>query len=104
VCGTVNCFATVGWLGRKKRIAYSVGYAGHGVGPSHLSAQILRDMLLDRRTAVLDLPMVTKRPVPLPPSVLRWPVLHATQRFLQRADDLGRSADPATRALLKALQ
>jgi short-subunit dehydrogenase/glycine/D-amino acid oxidase-like deaminating enzyme len=104
VCGTVNCFATVGWLGRSTRIAYSVGYAGHGVGPSHLSAEILRDMLLERRSDLLDLPMVTKRPVPLPPAALRWPVLHASQRFLQRADDLGRGADPATRAVLKALQ
>jgi glycine/D-amino acid oxidase-like deaminating enzyme len=104
VCGTVNCFASVGWLGRRQRIAYSVGYAGHGVGPSHLSAKILRDMLLDRPSELTDLPMVTKRPVALPPAPLRWPFLHAAQRFLQRADDLGRDADPATRALLKVLQ
>ena len=104
VCGTVNCFATAGWLGKRQRIAYSVGYAGHGVGPSQLSAKILRDMLLGRRTDLLELPMVTKRPVPLPPVALRWPFLHGAQRFLQRADDLGREADLATRSLLRALQ
>ena len=104
VCGTVNCFATAGWLGERERIAYSVGYAGHGVGPSHLSSKILRDMLLGRSSALLELPMVTKRPVPLPPVALRWPFLHAAQRFLQRADDLGGGAGLATRALLRALQ
>ena len=104
VCGTVNCFAVVGWLGGRDRIAYSVGYAGHGVGPSHLSSKILRDMVLGRPSELRDLPMVTKRPVPLPPVGLRWPVLNAAQRFLQRADDLGDGARFATRALLKALQ
>jgi glycine/D-amino acid oxidase-like deaminating enzyme len=104
VCGTVNCFSSAGWLGGRDRVAYSVGYSGHGVGPSHLSAKILRDMILGRHSELLDLPMVTKRPVRLPPPALRWPFLAASQRLLQRGDDLGYHADPATRALLRALQ
>ncbi|HUC37014.1 MAG TPA: hypothetical protein VMR97_07820, partial [Acidimicrobiales bacterium] len=105
VCGSVNCFATVGWLGSGERIAYSVGYAGHGVGPTHLSAKVLRDMLLGRRTDLLELPMRSKRPVPMPPHPIRTAILNSTQRMLQRYDDRG--DEPATalgRLALRALQ
>jgi glycine/D-amino acid oxidase-like deaminating enzyme len=104
VCGTVNCFASTGWLGGRSRIAYSVGYSGHGVGPTHLAAQILRDLLLDRPTELLDLPMVTKKPMLLPPSPIRWAFLGASQRMLQRSDDVGDDRGVLMRLALRALQ
>ena len=104
VCGTVNCFASAGFLGRSGRVAYALGYAGHGVGPSHLMGRIVAGLLLGERSDVLDLPMVTKRPVPLPPGPLRGGLLKAAERVLQRADDQGSDASPLVRLALRALQ
>ncbi|MWA02549.1 FAD-dependent oxidoreductase [Actinomadura sp. LD22] len=102
VAGTVNCFAHAGRLGRGGRVVYALGYAGHGVGPSHLTAKIARDLLLDRDSGLLDLPMAAERPVPLPPGPLRALVLNGSQRVLQRADDGDRG--PLTGLALRFLQ
>jgi glycine/D-amino acid oxidase-like deaminating enzyme len=104
VCGTINCFASAGFLGRSERLAYALGYAGHGVGPSHLVGRITRDLLLGTRSDLLDLPMVTKRPVPLPPGPLRGGMLGLAERLLQRADDQGSDASPLVRLALRILQ
>ena len=104
VCGTINCFASAGFLGRSHRLAYALGYAGHGVGPSHLVGRIARDLLLGSRSDLLDLPMVTKRPVPLPPGPLRGGMLGLAERVLQRADDQGSDASPLVRLALRILQ
>lgn len=104
VCGTLNCFASIGWLSTSERVAYALGYAGHGVGPSHLAAKIVRDLMLNRQTDLLDLPLVTKRPLPLPPGPLRWPVMELGQRILQRSDDVGTAEGFLTRLALRGLQ
>ncbi|MDA8380603.1 MAG: FAD-binding oxidoreductase [Actinomycetota bacterium] len=104
VCGTLNCFASVGWLSPTERIAYALGYAGHGVGPSHLVGKIVRDMMLNRQSDLLDLPMVTKKPLPLPPVPLRWPAMELSQRILQHADDVGDDGGFFARVALRALQ
>ncbi len=104
VCGTVNCFASVGFLGRSGRIAHAIGYAGHGVGPSHLAGSIARDLLLGRRSELLELPMVARRPVRLPPGPMRTWVLGGAQRVLLRADDRRTDADLLTRMALRFLQ
>ncbi len=64
VCGTINCFASVGFLGRSERLANALGYAGHGVGPSHLVGRIVSDLLLSTHGELMDLPMVSKRASP----------------------------------------
>jgi glycine/D-amino acid oxidase-like deaminating enzyme len=88
VCGTINCMASIGWL-HGERILYALGYAGHGVGPSHLAGKIVRDLALNQQTALTRLPMATLKPKPLPPEPLRPWLLVAVQRALQRVDDTG---------------
>jgi glycine/D-amino acid oxidase-like deaminating enzyme len=103
VAGTVQAFASVGPLTRRRRLFYAAGYAGHGVGPSHLVARIAAEQLLDRRTELALLPMATERPLLLPPGPVRPLLLYATQAVLQRADD--RSSDRGlARLLLRWLQ
>jgi glycine/D-amino acid oxidase-like deaminating enzyme len=104
VCGTVNCFASAGFLGRSRRLAYALGYAGHGVGPSHLTSRIARDLLLGSDSELLELPMMSKRPVPLPPGPLRGGMLGLAERVLQHADDQGSDASPLVRLALRILQ
>ncbi len=103
VCGTVNCFSSVGWI-EGERLAYALGYAGHGVGPSQLNAKIVRDLMLNRQSDLLDLPMVTRKPVRLPPGPLRRWMLDSSQNVLLRADDTGGGDDWKTRLALKFLQ
>jgi glycine/D-amino acid oxidase-like deaminating enzyme len=103
VCATVSCLPHVGWL-QRGRLAYAVGYSGHGVGPSALLARVAADLLLERDTDRLRLPFVTRRPVTLPPGPLRWPLLNAAQRVLQAADDRGGARGPAGRTLIRFLQ
>jgi glycine/D-amino acid oxidase-like deaminating enzyme len=103
VGATVHCLPSVGWL-HHGRIAYALGYSGHGVGPSALLGRIAADLLLERHTERLRLPFTTRRPMTLPPEPLRAPLLDTAQRILQAADDRGGARGPAGRALVRLLQ
>ncbi|MGA8014993.1 MAG: FAD-dependent oxidoreductase, partial [Candidatus Dormiibacterota bacterium] len=96
VAATVSCLPTVGWLHRG-RLAYALGYSGHGVGPTALLARVVADLVLERSSGLLRLPFVTRRPFPLPPGPVRWPLLGAAQRVLQAADDRGGARGPVGR-------
>jgi glycine/D-amino acid oxidase-like deaminating enzyme len=102
VCGTVNAMPMVRWLSGE-RILAALGYAGHGVGPSHLVGKIVRELMLGERSELSELPMVTKRPIPLPPEPLRRLVLDGMQRILIRMDDSGQ-VDALARLVLPLLQ
>jgi len=103
VGATVSCLPIAGWL-RGRRLAYAVGSSGHGVAPSALMGRVGADLLLDRDTERVRLPLVTRRPTPLPPEPLRAMVLGATQRALQAADDRGGARGPLGRLALRLLE
>jgi glycine/D-amino acid oxidase-like deaminating enzyme len=104
VCGTYNVMASIGWL-RGQRLAYAFGYSGHGVGPSYLAGQMVRDLLLGRTTALLELPMVALKPRALPPGPLKGLVINTGQRLLMRVDDSGgRAGGPLARLALKIIE
>lgn len=104
VCGTVNCMATIRWL-RGERLLYALGYAGHGVGPSYLAGKTVRDLLLNQKTELTQLPMVAHRPTPLPPGPLRAAFLNTAQRVLMKADDTGGAGGgPLVKLALRVLQ
>jgi len=107
VCGTLNGFASVGFLGASERIAYALGYTGHGVGQTKLAASAAADLLLTRDSPLLDLPLVTKAPMPVGPGPLRpvgLSIASWLQERLQKADDEGTDRGPLVKAALKALQ
>ena len=103
VGATVRCLPTVGWL-HSGRLAFALGYSGHGVGPSALVARVAADLLLERDTELLRLPFVTRRPMILPPGPIRWPVLSGAQQVLQAADDHRGPGGPVARGLIRLLQ
>ena len=103
VGATVSCLPHVGWL-HPGRVAYALGYSGHGVGPSALVARVAADLLMERDSPLLRLPLVTRRPIPMPPGPLRWSLLDAAQRVLQAADDRGGARGPVGRGLVRLLQ
>ncbi|MHB8394595.1 MAG: NAD(P)/FAD-dependent oxidoreductase [Candidatus Dormibacteria bacterium] len=103
VCGTVSCIPKVGWL-RRSRVMFALGYSGHGVGPSALVGKTVRDLLLERRSELTELPLVTRPMRPLPPGPFRGPLLSASQQLLQRADDRSGGLDPLSQLALRVLQ
>jgi hypothetical protein len=74
------------------RIHYGLGYTGHGLGTTRIAGRILAHLALDRRTDLLDLALVRRRPFPFPPEPLRsWAVAGVT-RALRRVDGGERSS------------
>jgi glycine/D-amino acid oxidase-like deaminating enzyme len=53
-------------------IAIAGGYVGDGVAASNLAGRTLRDLLLDRKSALVELPWVGHRSPRWEPEPLRW--------------------------------
>lgn len=68
------------------RVAYVAGYTGLGVGASRFGAQVLLDLLGGSPTALTELGMVRRRPVPFPPEPLRYVGVQLTRAALAAAD------------------
>lgn len=66
--------------------AYVAGYTGLGVGASRFGAMTALDLVDKRETFRTRLPMVTSRPIPIPPEPMRSAVIGLTRRSLQAAD------------------
>jgi glycine/D-amino acid oxidase-like deaminating enzyme len=80
------------------RIAYGLGYTGHGIGSTRVAGRILAHLVLDKPSPLRDLAMVRKRPFPYPPEPLRRAAVSLVTRSLRRVDAGGRPG-----LLLKAL-
>lgn len=69
------------------RIAYGLGFTGHGLGTTRLAGRVLAHMTLDRPSDLLNLAMVRRKPFPYPPEPIRsWAVAGVT-RALRRVDE-----------------
>ncbi len=82
---TVDLTPAMGYIG-DRRAVYSVGCIGHGVSASHLNAQTLRDLLLERQSDLTDGPFVRRRVIPWPPEPLRSFVAYTLRAYLQLED------------------
>ena len=47
------------------------GYTGHGIGSTRIAGRILAHLALERKSPLLDLSMVRRKPFPYPPEPLR---------------------------------
>ena len=82
---TVNLTPSIGYVG-DPRAVYSFGCIGHGVSTSHLNAQTIRDMLLERQSDLPECPFVNRRVIPWPPEPLRIVLAGAIRGYLQVED------------------
>jgi glycine/D-amino acid oxidase-like deaminating enzyme len=86
------------------RIHFGFGYSGHGVAPTHLGGQILRDLVLERASDLTQLCFVRAKAVPFPPEPLRYVAVNMARRSLLAQDRKGTSKkDPFTVRLLMRL-
>lgn len=77
-------------LSRGGRIGTVVGFTGLGVGSSRFGAKVILDLLWKRDTTLTRLEMVRKRPIPVPPEPLRYPIIAFTRWMLTREDRTGK--------------
>jgi len=68
------------------RIHYGVGYCGHGVAPTYVGGEILRDLVLDKKTERTNLCFVKKEAIAFPPEPLRYLAVTTSLRYLDRQD------------------
>jgi glycine/D-amino acid oxidase-like deaminating enzyme len=68
------------------RVVWALGYTGLGVAATRFAGRVLVDRLLAPSSPLLDLELVSKRPLPFPPEPLRWLGVTATRRAIARAD------------------
>ena len=67
-------------------MAYAVGYTGLGVGASRFGAQVMLDLLDNKKTERTELQMVKTKPFPFPPEPFRSPIINFTRWSLDQAD------------------
>lgn len=96
---TTDLTPSIGYIG-DQRALYSLGCIGHGVSMTHLNAQTLRDMVLERKTDLLEGPFVRSRILPWPPEPLRTMAGYGMRSVLQLEDfirerPMGRAGEAA---------
>lgn len=68
------------------RLSYGLGYTGHGIGSTRIAGKILAHLALERRSPLLDLAMVRRKPFPYPPEPLRRLAVSVVTRSLRQVD------------------
>ena len=71
------------------RLAWSVGYTGHGVGASRFGARVGIEFLGYKPSDVLNMQFITRKPLPWAPEPFRWLGVRFTQNALKKADRNG---------------
>ncbi len=89
IIATSTRFCMVPGTAYDGRIAWSVGYTGHGVGASRFGARIGIEMLGYAPTDILDMQFVRQKALPWAPEPFRWFGVRFTQNALIKADRNG---------------
>jgi len=89
IIATSTRFCMVPGVAYDGRLAWSVGYTGHGVGASRFGARIGIELLGYQPSDILKMQFVTKKALPWPPEPLRWIGQKLTQNALIDADQKG---------------
>ncbi|HZD55688.1 MAG TPA: FAD-dependent oxidoreductase [Anaerolineales bacterium] len=82
---TLDLNPVLGYLGDKNAV-YTLGCIGHGVSMSHLNAQTIRDLVLERQSDLLDCPFVNRSVTSWPPEPFRILAAGALRGYLQLED------------------
>lgn len=82
-------FCVVPGIAHNGRLAWAVGYTGHGVGASRFGARIGIEMLGYQPSDIINMKFVTKKALPWVPEPFCWPGVKITQNELVRADKNG---------------
>jgi glycine/D-amino acid oxidase-like deaminating enzyme len=82
---TTNLLPIIGSLNGAS-LVYSLGCIGHGVSTSHLNARVLRDLVLEWKTDLVDSPFVNPSHLPWPAEPLQSAAAFSLRSLLQLED------------------
>ncbi len=82
---TVDMAPALGYVG-DRRAVYALGCIGHGVALTTMNGQIVRDLILERRTPLTELFFVHRRVIPWPPEPLRFAIGHLIRGYMRLED------------------
>jgi glycine/D-amino acid oxidase-like deaminating enzyme len=93
------------FFGSHGRVHFGVGYTGNGVGPSWLGGQILASLALGIEDEWTALPLVGRRPRPLPPEPFRYVGGRAIRSATLACEDAGEAgrAEPRVAAAIASI-
>jgi len=89
IIATSTRFCMVPGTAYDGRLAWSVGYTGHGVAASRFGARIGIEFLGYEPSDVIKMKFVTRKALPWAPEPFRWIGVKLTQKALVRADKNG---------------
>jgi len=89
IIATSTRFCVVPGVKHNGRLAWAVGYTGHGVSASRFGARIGIELLGFKPSDVINMRLVTGKALPWPPEPIRWMSVRMTQRALGKADENG---------------
>jgi glycine/D-amino acid oxidase-like deaminating enzyme len=89
IIATSTRFCVVPGVKHNGRLAWAVGYTGHGVSASRFGARIGIELLGYKPSEVIKMQFVTSKALPWPPEPIRWMSVKMTQRALVKADRNG---------------
>jgi glycine/D-amino acid oxidase-like deaminating enzyme len=81
------------FFGTHGRAHYGVGYTGNGVGPSWMGGQILASLALGIEDEWTSLPLVGRKPRPLPPEPFRYVGGRAIRSATLACEDAGEAGE-----------
>lgn len=83
---TCTQFCAFYGLARRRRVAYTAGFTGLGVGAARFAADVMLDLLDGQPTERTRLQMVRRRPLPFPPEPIASAGIQFSRWSLDRAD------------------
>ncbi len=89
IIATSTRFCMVPGTAYEGRLAWSVGYTGHGVGASRFGGRVGIELLGYGPSDILEMEFVKKKAIPWMPEPVRWIGVRITQLELGRADRNG---------------
>lgn len=81
-----------GYLGGDRRFCYALGCTGHGVALMTYAGAILRDLVLEQRSAFTDLFFVNRLTIPWPPEPIRFAAGQLIRGYMRLEDAFTRRA------------
>jgi len=89
IIATSTRFCVVPGVMHNGRLAWAVGYTGHGVSAARFGARIGIELLGYQPSEVIDMQFVTSKAFSWPPEPVRWMAVRMTQLALTKADKNG---------------
>lgn len=89
IIATSTRFCMVPGVAYNGRLAWSVGYTGHGVAASRFGARVGIEMLGYQPSDILQMQFITRKTLPWAPEPFRWLGVRFTHNALVKADNNG---------------